>query len=45
MASNIDPNILDGLSYVVWASNMEILLKSKGFYKDTKTTILYMLDD
>ena len=30
MASKIEPTVLDGLKCVVWVTNMDTLLKSKG---------------
>ena len=45
MASKIDPIVLDGLNYDIWALEMETLLKSKGLWKYTKTSILEMKDD
>ena len=40
MASKIEPTILDGLSYAVWATDMETSLKSKGLWQYKKAAIL-----
>jgi hypothetical protein len=40
MASKIEPIVLDGLNYVVWEIDMEMLLKSKGLSKYMKVAIL-----
>jgi hypothetical protein len=45
MDSNIDPIVLNGLDYDIWAPDIEILLKSKGLWKYTKTVILDPMDD
>jgi hypothetical protein len=45
MASKIDLVILNGSNYVVWAPDMETLLKSKGLWKYMKTVILDPIDD
>jgi hypothetical protein len=39
MASKIDPIVLNGSNYAVWAPDMETLLKSKGLWKYTKVAI------
>jgi len=41
----IDIVVLSGSNYVVWAPDMETLLKSKGPWKYTKTAILVPTDD
>jgi hypothetical protein len=45
MASNIDPVIMNGSNYVVWAPDMETLLKSKGLWNYMKTMIPDPTDD
>jgi hypothetical protein len=45
MASKIDLVVLNGLNYVIWAPNMETLLKSKGLWQYTKVVILDLKDD
>ena len=45
MASKIEPILLDGLNYVVWETNMEMLLKGKDLLKYTNVCILDVSDD
>jgi hypothetical protein len=45
MASKIDPVVLNGSNYAIWAPDMETLLKSKGLWKYTKTVIPDPMDD
>jgi hypothetical protein len=45
MDSKINPVILKGSNYAVWALDMETLLKSKGLWKYTKTMIPYLTND
>lgn len=45
MASNIDPIVLNGLNYSIWAPNMETLLKRKGLWQYMKAVIPYPKDD
>lgn len=40
MDSKIEPVVVDSLNYVVWETNMETLLKSKGLWQYTKVCIL-----
>lgn len=40
MDSMTNPIVLDGLKYVVWGTDIEMMLKSKGLWKYMKTTIL-----
>ena len=44
MALKIDHIILNGPNYIVWAQDMETLLKSKGLLQYMKTVILYPSD-
>jgi hypothetical protein len=45
MASKIDPIVLNGSNYAVWAPDMETLLKSKGLWQYTKVVIPDPTDD
>jgi hypothetical protein len=40
MDSKIDPIIMNGSNYAVWAPDMENMFKSKGPWKYTKVVIL-----
>jgi hypothetical protein len=45
MDSKIEPVVLDGFNYVVWETDMEMLLKSKGIWKYMKVSIPDPSDD
>jgi hypothetical protein len=45
MALKIDPVVLNGSNYVVWAPDMETLLKRKGLWKYMKVVIPDPTDD
>ena len=40
MASKIELIVLNGLNYIIWETNMEMFLKSKGLWQYTKVLIL-----
>ena len=44
MDSKIEPSILDGLNYAIWAIDMETLLKSNRLWQYTKVSILDPFD-
>jgi len=45
MSSKLEPVILNGHNYGVWAQDMETLLKSKGLWQFTKTAVPDPKDD
>ena len=45
MTCKIEPIVLNGHNYAIWAPDMETLLKIKGVWKYTKATIPDLLND